>query len=141
LLNLGMVKTLGVAGKVYAGIFAILPERITGETARRRYADFSPQPAALRDLALVVAEATPADDVRNYLAKVGGAAAGSAFALERVSVFDVYHGKGLPEGKKSLAFALVFRSGERTLTDAEVNVVFAKIQDEVVKDSGYAIRK
>ncbi len=141
LLNLGMVKTLGVAGKVYAGIFAILPERITGETARRRYADFSPQPAALRDLALVVDEATPADDVRNHLAKVGSAAAGSAFALERVSVFDVYHGKGLPEGKKSLAFALVFRSAERTLTDAEVNAVFAKIQDAVVKDSGYAIRK
>src|SRR5262249_24957690 len=98
-------------------------------------------PAALRDLALVVDTATPAVEVRKTLAQIARAAAGNAFALESVNVFDVYQGAGLPEGKKSLAFALVFRSAERTLTDDEVNVVFQKIQDELGKDPAYQIRK
>jgi phenylalanyl-tRNA synthetase beta chain len=141
LLNLAMVKTLGIEGKVYAGIFAILPEKLTGEATRRRYSDFSLFPAALRDLALVVDAATPGADVQKALAKAARAAAGNAFAVESVGVFDVYTGKGLPEGKKSLAFNLVFRSAERTLTDDEVNVAFQKLQDELVKSSGWQIRK
>ena len=69
------------------------------------------------------------------------AAARAQFAVESVSVFDVYQGKGLPEGKKSLAFALVFRAADRTLTDDEVNGAFTKIQDELAKTTGWAIRK
>jgi phenylalanyl-tRNA synthetase beta chain len=56
-------------------------------------------------------------------------------------VFDVYQGKGLPEGTKSLAYSLVFRSTDRTLTDEEVNGVFAKIQEELLKTTPYQIRK
>ena len=141
LLNLAMVKALGVEGKVYAGIFAILPERIRGDADRSRYADFSLFPAALRDLALVVDLATPAADVQRALAKVARAAAGSAFTVEDVEVFDVYTGAGLPEGKKSLAFSLVFRSAERTLTDDEVSAVFQKLQDGLTKATNYQIRK
>ena len=132
---------LGVEGKVFAGIFAILPEKISGEAARRRYADFSLFPAALRDLALVLDRATPAQDVQKALAKTARAVAGNAFAVESVSVFDRYEGKGLPEGKKSLAFSLVFRAADRTLTDDEVNAAFTKIQDEIVKTSGWQVRK
>ncbi|MSU22316.1 MAG: phenylalanine--tRNA ligase subunit beta [Opitutus sp.] len=141
LLNLAMVKQLGVAGQVYAGIFAILPEQLNATSARRRYADFSLFPAALRDLALVVDEPTPATDVQRALVKIARVAVGPAFALESIKVFDVYRGKGLPEGKKSLAFGLVFRAAERTLTDEEVNVVFQKVQDEIVKTSGWQVRK
>ena len=142
LLNLAMVKAYGVEGKVYAGIFAILPERLaTASAARRRYADFSLQPAALRDLALVVSAATPAAEVQKALVKSARAAIGNTFALEAVTVFDVYQGKGLPEGTKSLAFSFVFRAPDRTLTDDEVNAVFTKIQEDVVASSGYVIRK
>ena len=66
---------------------------------------------------------------------------GHRFVVERIAVFDLYQGQGLPEGKKSLAFSLAFRAADRTLTDEEVNGVFTKIQDELVKDSGYQIRK
>jgi len=141
LLNLAQVKALGLEGRVYAGTFAILPEKLTADAARRRYADFSLFPAALRDLALIVDAATPADDVRKQLLKAARAAVGNAFALEGVSVFDVYRGAGLPEGKKSLAFALSFRAADRTLTDAEVNAVFQKTQDELVKATAWTIRK
>lgn len=141
LLNLGMVKSLGIEGKVYAGIFAILPEKISAETVRRRHVDFSLQPTAWRDIALIVDTSTHADEVRKSLAKIARAAVGNAFTLESVGVFDVYQGKGLPDGKKSLAFSLVFRAPERTLTDEEVNVVFKKLQDEVLKSTPYQIRK
>jgi phenylalanyl-tRNA synthetase beta chain len=141
LMNLALIKGLGIEGRVYAGLFAILPEQISANSVRRRYSDFSLYPAALRDLALVVDNATSADEVRKQLAKIGRAAAGNAFALERVAVFDVYQGAGLPEGKKSLAFALTFRAADRTLTDDEVNVAFQKIQDEVARATSWSIRK
>jgi phenylalanyl-tRNA synthetase beta chain len=141
LLSLAMVKALGVKGKVYAGIFAILPEKLTAEATRRRYGDFSLLPAVLRDLALVVDTAVQADEVRKSLAKITRSAVGNVFTLESVEVFDVYQGKGLPEGKKSLAFSFVFRSVERTLTDDEVNAVFQKIQDEIGQSTAWQIRK
>lgn len=141
LLNLAMVRSLGVEGKVYAGIFVILPEKLNGGLERRRYAEFSLLPASWRDLAVVVDAATPAEEVRKTLAKLARAAAGGRFALESVAVFDVYQGTGLPEGKKSLAFNLVFRAPDRTLTDEEVNPVFQKIQDDLVAATGYGIRK
>jgi phenylalanyl-tRNA synthetase beta chain len=141
LLNLAMVQSLGIEGKVYAGIFAILPEKLTADGARRRFAEFSLMPAALRDLALVVDEAVTADEVRKSLAKFARAAVGNAFALERVEIFDVYRGAGLPEGQKSLAFSLVFRAVDRTLTDAEVNAACLKVQEEVARTTPWLIRK
>lgn len=140
LLNLAMVKAMGVEGKVHAGIFAILPERITPDTARRRFSEFSLMPAALRDLALVVDTTMPAAEVHKALLKTARAATGTAFTVESVTVFDLYQGKGLPEGKKSLAFSLVFRSKERTLTDEEVNVAFSKIQQDLVATGGMTVR-
>jgi phenylalanyl-tRNA synthetase beta chain len=52
----------------------------------------------------------------------------------------VYEGKWLPEGMKSLALALVFRSASRTLTDDEVNAVLQRIRDEVVRTSPFQLR-
>ncbi|MNC93867.1 Phenylalanine--tRNA ligase beta subunit [compost metagenome] len=60
--------------------------------------------------------------------------------MEAVEAFDVYRGAGLPEGKKSLAFALSFRSDGRTLTDDEVNAVFAKIQQGIVAGGSVSVR-
>ena len=141
LLNLALVKSLGIEGKVYAGMFAILPEKLSAGATRRRFAEFGLFPAALRDLALVVEAATPAAEVQKALVKTARAAAGNTFAVESVTVFDLYRGTGLPEGSKSLAFNLVFRSAERTLTDDEVNAVFQKIQDALATDTPYQIRK
>ncbi|OIQ97055.1 phenylalanine--tRNA ligase beta subunit [mine drainage metagenome] len=140
LVDLALTKAAGVAGRVIGGQFVILPEKLGGETARRRFVPFSLYPAALRDIALVVESGVPAEEVRKALTKVARAAVGTTFTLEGVEVFDVYQGAGLPEGRKSLAFSLTFRSPERTLTDDEVNGVFNRIQDEIVK-AGYVVRK
>jgi phenylalanyl-tRNA synthetase beta chain len=141
LLNLAMVKSQGIEGKVYAGMLTVLPEKLARESGHKRYQPFSLFPAALRDLALVVDEHVVAAEVQKSLAKVARAAVGQAFALESVSAFDVYQGKGLPDGKKSLAFSLVFRAADRTLTDDEVNAAFQKIQDEIAKTTPYQIRR
>ena len=140
LLDLAMVRAAGVEGKVWAGTFAILPEKLTAAGTRARYRNFSLYPAALRDLALVVDAGRPAEEVRRHLLQVAKAAAITGFYLEAVELFDVYAGTGLPEGKKSLAFALSFRSAERTLTDDEVNAVFTKIQQGIAADGSMTVR-
>lgn len=139
LLNLAMVRAAGVEGKVWAGMFAILPEKLTAENVHRRFQNFSLFPAALRDIALVVDSTRQAEEVRRQLLKVARQAA-TKFSVEGVEVFDVYQGAGLPEGRKSLAFSLTFRSGERTLTDDEVNAAFAEIQKKITADGTMSVR-
>jgi phenylalanyl-tRNA synthetase beta chain len=140
LLDLALTQSLGLPGKVFGGLLSLLPAKVPGVGSRRRYQPFSLFPAALRDLAVVVEETRPAGDVQKELAKAARQAAGSSFAIESVRVFDVYRGTGVPEGHKSLAFSLAFRSAERTLTDEEVNGAFTRLQEDLTK-KGFSIRK
>ena len=71
-------------------------------------------PKATQDVALVVDEATPVESLRRIVEKAAGD------LLEKAEVFDIYIGEPVPAGKKSVAIALTFRVGDRTLTDAEV---------------------
>jgi phenylalanyl-tRNA synthetase beta chain len=140
LLNLSLARDAGVEGRVWAGMFAILPARLAKGPGRSRYQPFSLFPAALRDIALVVDQSRHTAEVRSALHSVAQSAAGSGFALESVELFDVYHGKGLPDGKKSLAFSLSFRSPERTLTDSEVNGAFNQILQKIGADGTMTVR-
>jgi phenylalanyl-tRNA synthetase beta chain len=72
-------------------------------------------PVATQDVALVVPQEIPADDVLAALRE------GAGELLEDVALFDVYAGKGIEEGKKSLAFGLRFRANDRTLTADEAS--------------------
>ena len=60
--------------------------------------------------------------------------------LADVCIFDVYSGKGIPEGKKSLALRFTYRSVERTLTDEEVNTIHENIVKKIVEDTGAEVR-
>jgi phenylalanyl-tRNA synthetase beta chain len=75
----------------------------------------------LRDLAVVAAEDVPYQTVERTVKQAGGA------LLENVRLFDVYRGERIPEGTRSLALSLTFRSPERTLTDEEVDEIVARI--------------
>lgn len=77
-------------------------------------APVSPHPVAKEDVALVVDEAVTVGEVTDALA------AGAGELLEGVRLFDIYRGSQIPEGSKSLAFALRFRAADRTLKDAEI---------------------
>ncbi|MCQ9343462.1 phenylalanine--tRNA ligase subunit beta [Corynebacterium kozikiae] len=85
-------------------------------------------PALNQDLALVVDEQTAAESVRALIAEAAGE------LLESVELFDVYRSESLGVGKKSLAFSLVFRAKDRTLTDEECSqgrLAAAKRAEEV----------
>ena len=51
--------------------------------------------------------------------------------LEKAELFDVFRGKNVPDGQKSMAYAFTYRSPERTLTDAEVNAAHANLIDQL----------
>jgi phenylalanyl-tRNA synthetase beta chain len=78
-------------------------------------------PAIRRDVAMIVPEATTHDAVLRVVKQTKSA------NLEAVELFDVFRGKHVPEGQKSLAYSFTYRSPEKTLTDAEVNAAHTKI--------------
>jgi phenylalanyl-tRNA synthetase beta chain len=78
-------------------------------------------PSVRRDVAMLVPEATTHESVLQTVKQTKPA------NLENVELFDVFRGKHVPEGQKSLAYAFTYRALEKTLTDAEVNAAHAKI--------------
>ncbi|HEY0249012.1 MAG TPA: phenylalanine--tRNA ligase subunit beta [Gryllotalpicola sp.] len=78
-------------------------------------APISSYPAATQDLSLVVPAATPAGEVLDVVI------AGAGELLEHAQLVDDYRGQGVPDGSKSLTFALRFRAADRTLTAAEAS--------------------
>ena len=91
-------------------------------------------PAVTRDLALVCDEAITVAELENCII----AAAGKL--LRQVNLFDIYRGKGIPEGKKSMAFSLVLRADDRTLTDEDSVGVVNKVLAKLEADLGVQIR-
>ena len=92
------------------------------------------QPLAKEDLAVVVDRPVPAEAVRAALV------AGAGPLLESVRLFDVYEGPQVPEGKKSLAFALRFRAPDRTLDAAETAAARAGALAEAAARCGAVLR-
>ncbi len=92
-------------------------------------------PAVVRDIALVVAVEQTAQPVLDTLQ-------GKAIAIvQGIELFDVYQGKGLPEGKKSLAFRIVMQDTQRTLSDAEVEAAIDALVQEARADFAAELRK
>ncbi|MFO1257288.1 MAG: phenylalanine--tRNA ligase subunit beta [Gammaproteobacteria bacterium] len=79
------------------------------------YERLSKFPVIRRDLAIVVDEALEVEKLLGLLRRSGGE------LLKTITLFDVYKGKGVPEGKKSLAMALILQANSRTLVDEEVD--------------------
>jgi len=99
-----------------------------------RYKEISRFPAVTRDVAFVVNAAMEADKM---LEIVGGQ---HEDLLENVGIFDIYSGKGLDEGTKSLGLRFSYRASDRTLTDEEINSLHDKIVQNTVQLTGAKIR-
>ena len=91
-------------------------------------------PSIVRDLAVIVDAALPAATVRDTIRSI------APETLLQVSEFDLYAGKGVPQGHMSLAFRLVFRATDRTLTDAEVQQAVDEIVTALQTAHGAALR-
>ena len=85
-------------------------------------------PSISRDLALIVDQGVTNDSVINIVAKL------QPKNLESLELFDVYTGKGVDKGKKSVAYSFTYRSANQTLTDKKVNKVHQQVIDTLCKE-------
>ncbi|MFQ5426331.1 MAG: hypothetical protein ACE5EV_04545, partial [Gaiellales bacterium] len=110
-----------------ATLFAGVPERI-------HYVDVITYPAALQDLSFVVDESVAAGALLDELRRAGGA------ELQRATVFDVYRGDQVPDGKKSIAVRVAFQSPERTLADEDARELRDRVVSAVERAFGATLR-
>ncbi len=114
-------------------LFEIDLERLLPITmAPRKYRPIPKFPATIRDIAVVLDKEVPSKKVQDILE--------SYPLVAEVTLFDVYIGDQVPQGKKSLAFRIAYQSPSRTLTDDEVNKEQEKILDRLHRDLGATLR-
>ncbi len=138
-------KQLGVLGELHPKvasnfelgepvyIFEInVNELLPFVTGRKLYQPVPRFPSIARDIALVVDAATPHQKVQDIIT--------SFPMVTEVSLFDVYSGKQVAAGKKSLAYRLIYQSPDHTLTDDEVDDVQRQILEKLAKEMGATLR-
>lgn len=86
-------------------------------------------PAATRDIAILVDDSVLAGDIEEAIRKAGGA------LVEKVNLFDIYKGAQIEAGKKSMAYAIVYRDLKKSLRDEDVN----KVHDKILKSLEYKL--
>lgn len=99
-----------------------------------KYKALPKYPATSRDLAMLVDVDVNAADIEKAMTKAAGQ------NLTQITLFDIYTGKQVEEGKKSLAFSLTFQSNDKTLTDAEIDPAIEKIVAKLQKDFNANLR-
>ena len=115
-----VAKNYGIDWEVYCAEvnFSALSEMVLPEPT---YTPLPKYPTVSRDLAVLCDEALTVAEVEDVMTAAGGK------LLRAIRLFDIYRGTGVPEGKKSVAFALELRADDRTLTDTDSENVMNKI--------------
>jgi phenylalanyl-tRNA synthetase beta chain len=91
-------------------------------------------PPILEDLAIVVDDAIPAQQVADLISQAGGR------LVVEITLFDVYRGEQIGQGKKSLAYSITYQSPEKTLTDSDVAQVRGRIISRLEQEIGAKLR-
>lgn len=99
-----------------------------------KYAEVSKLPAAFRDLAIVI------DQKLELQALLDGLAENRPAIVQDIKLFDIYTGKGIDQGKKSLAFRIVMQDTQRTLQDSEVNAAVQQLVEYLHKTFAAQLR-
>jgi phenylalanyl-tRNA synthetase beta chain len=111
-----------------------IPEPRTRGTRAKPVLELSPFQPVQRDFAFVVDREVKAADI------VRAAQSADRKLITGITVFDLYEGQGIAPGKKSIAIAVTLQPRERTMTDAEIEALAAKIVAEVGKRTGGVLR-
>ena len=126
-------KPIGILGQVHPSVCKdevyvceISLQALMQKVKPLKYKEASKYPTIAKDVAFVVDKGIPSSSLEDTIRKAGGR------LLNAIQVFDVYEGEHVAEGKKSIAYNLLFMAEERTLTDEEVMKVFNQIIDKVV---------
>ncbi|MBS4536273.1 phenylalanine--tRNA ligase subunit beta [Clostridium sp. D2Q-14] len=101
----------------------------------RKYNELPKYPSITRDIAIIVDENILAKQIEDIIKDNGGD------LLEKINLFDVYQGKQIPSGKKSIAYSIVYRSFKKTLTDEEVSNVHDEIVSNLISELNAELRK
>ena len=99
-----------------------------------KFKSYSTYPPSDRDIAFFAPVNLTVADIEKTIIKAG------KNLLDSVQLFDEYRGENVPEGQRSLAFRLIYRLGDRTLTDADVEPVHQKVRDTLVEKFGVSLR-
>lgn len=91
-------------------------------------------PAVARDMALMAAETLPVEEPLDFISSINEP------LLESVEIFDIFRSEQLGADKKSVGYRLTYRSGDRSLTDEEVNRIHGKLVAKVVEKFGVSLR-
>ena len=128
-----VAKNYGVSEELYAAELDF-PAMFAHRTTELYYAPLPRYPAVMRDISLVCDDALTAGELEKCIRRAGGE------YLESVEVFDVYKGANIPEGKKSISFALALRAGDQTLTDDHADEAVAAILGALAREYGAVMR-
>jgi phenylalanyl-tRNA synthetase beta chain len=130
------LEALGAGGPMVAFeiILDRIPEAKQKPTRAKPSLELSPFQPVSRDFAFIVDRTVKAGDI------VRAAQGAERKLITAVTVFDVYEGKGIDDGKKSVAIAVTIQPREKTMTDQEIDAVAAKIVAEVNKKTGGVLR-
>ncbi len=126
------IKTPVVACEVYLDMLPPVKQR---ENKMQKAFQKSQYQAVTRDFAFVMDKDVEAQKLLSSIQNV------DKNLIQSVSVFDVYEGEHLPEGKKQIAVQVVIQSMEKTLTDAEIETLSQQILNYVAKNTGAELRK
>ena len=121
-------------GRVYLALIDLEAVGAALEGRTPKFQPFARFPGSERDLALVLDATVPAGDVLAAARKAGGE------LLEDLSIFDLYRGEHVAEGKVSLALRLRLRAVDRTLTEEEIQGTVDRIVKQLEKQFGATLR-
>lgn len=119
--------------KVYFGILEI-EKLVEISNLEKIYRPLPKFPAVQRDISMLVKDDVNSIDIEKIIKEKGGK------YLESVNLFDIYKGKQIKEGYKSVAYNILFRSNEKTLTDEELNSPMKKILKDLEEKLGAQLR-
>lgn len=134
MLNNMVVKPFGLKKPVYYAEFnlELLEKMITNQTVK--YQQIATYPSVKRDLALVVDQNMTYDTLEQIGYKYGSK------LVKSISLFDVYEGDKVEQGKKSYALNFVLQHPDKTLTDEEINKVMSKLVAAYEREAGAKLR-
>ncbi|MBS4537985.1 phenylalanine--tRNA ligase subunit beta [Clostridium sp. D2Q-11] len=101
----------------------------------RKYSELPKYPSMTRDIAIVVDEDILVKQIEDIIKDNGGK------LVEEINLFDIYQGEQIENGKKSVAYSIVYRSLEKTLTDEEVSKVHDKVVEKLTSELKAELRK
>ena len=115
--------------------WAVLVTCLAGKGSKAvKFAAYSTYPASDRDLAMFAPTEVSVAELTRTIGKTGGK------LLDSVTLFDQYQGENVPAGQRSLAFRLVYRAGDRTLTDKDIEPVHQKVRAALEKTYQVSLR-